>query len=647
MPRTATINETFLANMRQLWRSDPQLAWAVDQLPFDASLNVIESRKGPPTASVMTDDCRTLFLHSKYDPQREAADLCKQLDAERAACVVLNGFGLGHAIKAIHEQLGNDTVVFVTEPDLVTIKTALEEVDLARELATGHVRIITRLDKDYLHDTLTPYSTQLMLGTVFAVPTVARDHHAVFHEQARQAILDYASFAKMSLTTLVRNAEVTCRNIANNLPTYITTPPPDLLKGACKGMPSVLVAAGPSLRKNIAQLADLRDKAIIIAAQTTLRPLLERNIVPHFVTTLDFSDLSKHFFEGLRIPEEVILVAEPKASWAVIDAFRAAVDGTPRVVMLDNKFARHCLGDRLAGRARIEPGATVMHLAFYLAQWLGCDPIAFIGQDLSFGDHTYYAPGVEMHRTWQPELGRFCTLEMKEWERIARHRPILRQVEGIDGTTIYTDEQMHTYLQQFERDFARAPQTVIDATEGGARKHGADTMTLAGASAKWQSSAADWSTPLTRYTWANLALVPDAIRALNERLTSLDQFEALCRDTESILIELEDLIERPDVFNRRIARVDELRTLVQMQGLIFRMVRDVSQQAELQKISSDRRLSKDAPDDAVRAHRQLRRDRSFIESMLDGCTRLRRILQDAVERFDRHTMNKNDVGGQP
>jgi len=645
MPRTATINETFLANMRQLWRSDPPLAWAIDQLPFDARLNVIESRKGPPTASVNTDDGRTLFLHSKYDPQREAAELCKQLDVERAACVVLNGFGLGHAVKAIHEQLGSDTIIFVTESDLVTIKTAMEELDLARELATGHVRFITRLDKDYLHDSLTPYSTQLMLGTVFAVPTVARDHHAVFHEQARQAILDYASFAKMSLTTLVRNAEVTCRNIANNLPTYITTPPPDLLKNACAGMPSILVAAGPSLRKNIDQLAALRERAIIIAAQTTLRPLLERNISPHFVTTLDFSDLSKHFFEGLRIPEEVVLVAEPKASWAVIDAFRAAVDGTPRVVMLDNKFARHCLGERLAGRARIEPGATVMHLAFYLAQWLGCDPIAFIGQDLSFRDHTYYAPGVEMHKTWQPELGRFCTLEMKEWERIARHRPILRQVQGIDGSTIYTDEQMHTYLQQFERDFARAPQNVIDATEGGARKQGAEAMTLASATANWAASANNWSAPLNNLRWSNAALIPDAVKVLNERLASLAEFESLCRETESILIELEDLIDRPDVFNKRIARVDELRTLVQMQGLIFRMVRDVSQQAELRKISSDRRLSRDAPTDTVKAQRQLRRDRSFIESMLDGCARLRRILQDAIARFDRHSAATGGEGG--
>src|SRR5262249_52349373 len=109
---------------------------------------------------------------------------------------------------------------------------------------------------------------------------------------------------------------------------------------------------------------------------------------------------------------------------------------------------------------------------------LGCDPIIFIGQDLAFTGHVYYAPGVAMHRAWTPELGRFVTLEMKEWQRIVRHRPILRKVDGADGRSLYTDEQMFTYLQQFERDFARAPQKIIDATQGGAAKRGTVAMPL-------------------------------------------------------------------------------------------------------------------------------------------------------------------------
>ena len=70
----------------------------------------------------------------------------------------------------------------------------------------------------------------------------------------------------------------------------------------------------------------------------------------------------------------------------------------------------------------LKAGATVAHLSFYLAEFLGCDPIILIGQDLGFVDGLYYKPGTAIHETWGVELGRFNTLETKEWERIVRSR---------------------------------------------------------------------------------------------------------------------------------------------------------------------------------------------------------------------------------
>lgn len=635
MPGTATLNTTFIENMRSLWRIDARLAWEVDQLPDDRSLDVQPSKRGGPTAAVTTEDGRTLFLHSRYSPEREAAEFCDNIEAGDAACIVLCGLGLGHHLKAICRKFGRDTIVLVSEPDLGAIKSAMEHVDLADELTSGRVRILTRIEKDYLHERLTHVSTPLMFGTCFAVPTAARELNPEFHSKCRDAIVDYASFAKMSLTTLVRNAEITCRNIANNLPTYVATPPTQTIRGLFAGRPAILVAAGPSLQKNIDELAALQDRAVIIAAQTTLQPLLERNITPHFVTSLDYSDLSSQFFEGVQIPERVVLVAEPKASWKVIDAFRRAVVGEPRTILLDNVFARRCLGNTLAARATMDPGATVMHLAFYLAQWLGCDPIVFIGQDLGFGGHVYYAPGVAMHAAWGPELGRFCSLEMKEWERIIRQRNILRQVPGIDGKPIYTDEQMFTYLQQFERDFARAPQRIIDATEGGARKSGAEIMSLADAAAAFPASAGVVATDaIATSNWFDDSRLSPAGDMLRSRLETLNGFESLCRETRDLLTQMGDVIDEPQKFNRLVVRVDELRTLVQQHELMFRMVRDVSQLAELQKLAADRQTSIDAPDDQKRARHQLRRDAAFVDAMLEGCDRLRRIFEGAVERFD-------------
>ncbi|MEK6643377.1 MAG: 6-hydroxymethylpterin diphosphokinase MptE-like protein [Planctomycetota bacterium] len=637
MTTIAPVNAPFLANMTQLWRRDARLAQKIDELPFDASLAVQPSKAGPPTASVTTADGRAMFLHSRYDPVREAVDFCKSIERTDASAVILCGLGLGYHLKALFETLGDDITVLVGEPDLVTIKTALEHTDLSCELATGRVEIFTSLDKGSLHDRLQRHSTILMLGTLFAVPPAYRDHGSEWQSAFRQAITDFAAFAKMSLVTLVRNAGITCRNIANNLPTYLSTPPADILRGRFAGCPAILVAAGPSLAKNIDQLHALQDKAVIIAAQTTLKPLLARGIRPHFVTSLDFSEISRQFFEGVEMPKGVVLVAEPKATWHVVDAFRGSDARRPnRVILLDNEFAHRCVGTALAQRTPMEAGATVMHLAFYLAQWLGCDPIIFIGQDLGFTGHTYYTPGVAIHRAWRAECGRFSTLEMKEWERIVRHRPILRKATDIDGRDIYTDEQMFTYQEQFERDFARSTATIIDATEGGVRKQGAEITSLAKAAAI--HCARPIEPRLFDYLsieWESGSRLRAGREALVERVRMLAEFRALCEETKSILRELHGLTREPAKFNKRLVRVDELRTLVHKHDLIFTMVRDVSQMGELQRYAADRRLAGEELNDTQRAQSQLRRDEQFMDALLEGCSLLQQILDESLARFDR------------
>src|SRR4051812_41943818 len=127
----------------------------------------------------------------------------------------------------------------------------------------------------------------------------------------------------------------------------------------------------------------------------------------------------------------------------------------------------------------LRAGATVAHLAYYLAEHLGCDPIVFVGQDLGFSDGLYYSPGTSYEDVWRPELGRFCTMEMKQWEQIVRERPIMRKIPDQQGRPMYTEERLFTYLQQFERDFLRSERKIIDATEGGAAKRGTTSIKLA------------------------------------------------------------------------------------------------------------------------------------------------------------------------
>ncbi|MHC4063009.1 MAG: motility associated factor glycosyltransferase family protein [Planctomycetota bacterium] len=447
----------------------------------------------------------------------------------------------------------------------------------------------------------------------------------------RTAVTDYAAYSRTTMVTLVHNAQITCRNIAYNLPTYLSTPPIDILKERFAGNPAIVVSAGPSLRKNIDLLHRAKGKAVLCAVQTMFAPLLRRGIVPDSVTSLDFHEMSRRYFQGIEDFRGVHLVAEPKSTWHVIDLY----DGP--ISLLEGHFAHLLVGSSLAGRGSLPPGATVAHLSFYLAQYMGCDPIIFVGQDLAFTGHVFYVPGVEVHRSWTGEINRFNTMETKEWERIVRNRRILRKIEDIEGKTIYTDELLFTYLEQFEKDIAACSARVIDATEGGARIRGTEVMSLHEALERYcaQDIPAERFEYLETTRWYDPARLPAARAEIVLRLDEVRAVEGICQELIEVLGELQGLTEDPARFNRRLVRVDELRAQVQQQDRAYRIINSASQRAELRRFAADRKLELDEASGGKRAAKQLKRDLDFVAETKEGAADVIGILTETLARLDK------------
>ena len=123
------------------------------------------------------------------------------------------------------------------------------------------------------------------------------------------------------------------------------------------------------------------------------------------------------------------------------------------------------------------------------------------------------APGTAVHDVWAPELGAFNSIETMEWTRIVRMRGNLRRAEDVHGRPIFTDEQMSTYLSQFERDFGdaqRAGFTLIDATEGGMPKRHTTAMPLREAVEKHAKR------PVPPLPQADTTLDPERLRDLEQ-----------------------------------------------------------------------------------------------------------------------------------
>lgn len=626
---TAVGNELYLRNMRALWRHDAELALCVDAVWEDERLPLEPTRTGQFTARCKTSDGTTMLLHSRVDPVAEAQQLIDSVSLTDKFCFVVAGFGLGYHIRALCDRIKGDAFVVALEPSINTLATALTCVDLHEAISSGKLVILVDDDKARLHDRLKAQSTLMMLGTqlIRHAPSVRVHGPSLNHLQ--NLINEFAAFTHMSLMTLISNSQITCRNIAMNLVNYVTTPPIDILKDRFSGTPAIVVSAGPSLSRNLDVLATVKDRAVICAVQTAIKPLMQKGIAPDFVTSLDFHEMSRKFFENAGDLSTVHLVAEPKATWHVIDNYPGPVS------LLDNAWARLLIGDELGARGGLPAGATVAHLAFYLAVYLGCDPIIFVGQDLAFTGHVFYVPGVEMHQAWRSETNRFHSLEHLEWERIARNRPILRKVPGQDGRELYTDDLLFTYLEQFEKDIAATGRRVINASEGGARIRGTESMSLAEALDRCGAKPIDpkrfdYCQSLKKRDDKNLAA---ARQELEKRIAELDEVVRVCDELLIVLRELQNLTHDADLFNRKLSRVDELRQRVHQKSLPYRIINAATQLAELRRFSADRQIEAADHSDTDRALRQLTRDIDFITGVREGVFEVKPMLEDGLARM--------------
>lgn len=134
--------------------------------------------------------------------------------------------------------------------------------------------------------------------------------------------------------------------------------------------------------------------------------------------------------------------------------------------------------------------------------------------------------------------------------------------------------------------------------------------------------------------WVDPSRLEPGRREITKRIEEIDRIVEICREMKSLLENLTDLLNRPADFNRRIADVDALRVKIRAQERAYQLISAVSQHAELQRFTADRRLKLIEAEGVELARGQLDRDRRFVDAIIEGADVLKEILTESLERFD-------------
>lgn len=474
----------FLAGHPNVHIGNPNQLAALE-IPTDRYIRT-PSRSG--ALSLMVVDASTGKTHtycSKYDPVREGRQQVETNYKNQTHCMVF-GMGMGHSVNAIRQKAGDkaDLKVFVIEPDPYVFLCAVSSGNLSGVISDRRFEWFIGGDENAIGEIWSSTLDWTSLEGLMVIehpPTSAR--FSGFLDRLIEKLRYLCNRSQGNLVTLMKAGTTFHTNYFANMASYIEYPGVERLFNKFKGVPAVVVASGPSLEKNIDLLKRIKGKFLIISVDTALRQLVAHGIKPDLVCAADPSYENSLDFVGVENEAEVVLVVEPMTHPDILESFKGSkmiVDFGGTLTMIMQKF-REPIG-------RLVTWGSIATTTFDLARKAGCDPIIFVGLDLSFQDGKLYARGSYSDDLFFEKINRLTSLEHETAMYIATRGRF--QVSGSDGEVLFTDQNMHVYKGWFEDQFKNSSQLIINATEGGAVNRYVERMPLGQAIEKFSNNSA-------------------------------------------------------------------------------------------------------------------------------------------------------------
>lgn len=474
---TKILNEqmikNFSDNLNALQRRYPTLVQKLKQLDMNEVVDeytIVPAKKtGQPYIEIDGNN-----IYNRYDPQGKIIERISSELNPYAKLGVILGYGLGYHLFGLHKSLEKNRnsmqAFFVIEHDLKLFALSLLIFNFSSLFQTSTL---------YLFIGQTPYEFEVNLSRVLENPlnVILKDFvkaiQYFYNDKYFKLNPEYyktcLKIIKERFTQVLQNfgndpddSIIGLENIIANLKTIIDNPGIKEIKGKLKGIPGILVSTGPTLDKNVDELKGLENKAFIIAADSALKVLLKHGIKPHMVSTLERIMLTVPYFED--IPEE-----DKKDIWnAACPVVRPELYETyngPTVNVFRDFAHFHWLQNAGIEKGTLRTGASCSNMAFKILDYLGCDPIIIIGQDLSIQrDGKTHAQDAE-HAV---ELGKTHILPKKDFF----------EIKGNYEDTVLTTPIFFQFLKTFITDIDSYKGKCINATAGGAFIDGTEVMSI-------------------------------------------------------------------------------------------------------------------------------------------------------------------------
>ncbi|MBR3598513.1 MAG: motility associated factor glycosyltransferase family protein [Lachnospiraceae bacterium] len=576
---------------------------------------IVEEARNKELIVKLNKDGKETYLNSRYNPSSEAEKYLDDLKAmPEESIITMFGFANGAFVREF-VKINPDIECIVYEPSLDVFLKVLECIDISDIIKNPKVKLTVKgLNENYFDS---------YMGYMIKVYNIMTNKHiklpkygSLFEEECEYVtgvITDNYIKVQAVNNTIHKYGKKVCENNIHNMRflrgcgtavDYVGKFPED--------MPAIVVAAGPSLEKNVHMLHKAKGKALIVAVDTAINKVLEAGVIPDMVIAIDFVKPLKYFTNPLL--KDIPFLADQDLNYEVLEYVnpKRCIFFTADSLLWDRLFKEE--GAEI--RSMTTGGSVATSLISNFIFW-NFKRIILVGQDLALtGNKEHAGEGVQ---------------------DLDDSKATYEYVDAIGGGKVLTRRDFLTYCRWIEST-AGICQDIdfIDASEGGALKKNTRVMSLEEAIDTYCVKEYDINQIINSApTYFNensnekiKATLRDMITNLNKIKRQLINGASDCRRAGNMLKNKDINKSELKKINLSMEKLDEACLAMEERVLIEKYITDAETE-----FAEDLFVGKD--DDMEEALRIYEKTEKYYRSNAEAIPEIIKIIEDCLEKMEK------------
>ena len=414
----------------------------------------------------VTIDGKQWFLQSNVDRSHAINVWCEQFkNISYLTSFVIFGFGDRRYVRELYARYPDNSIIIYEPTEEILVRQMYIE-DMSDILGNPHIKIAIGKNRRNLLEIWFKMFISYggMETSQFAIiPNYNKMFEAEYEEYIEQ-IKQMIDWEIMNRNTKIVREDCRADGFLYNLDRFWKESGIAELRKTFDALDkeeraAVLIAAGPSLDKNIHLLSEYKGKVFIVCVDAALRVALKHKIRPDIIVTQDPKFKDTTMFDN-EYAEQLPVIVSMTSDYHMVQKSK----GRKFYISEGVEYVDYIVDGTKGELYGLHTGGSVANTAFsFIFQVAGFKNIILVGQDLGYPGNKKHANDV------------FYDEEMISEENHSGYF----YVDSIDGGKVLTEENMNIYRLWYENVLVDYPElNVIDATEGGALIKGTKIQTL-------------------------------------------------------------------------------------------------------------------------------------------------------------------------